>query len=220
MNEIRVARIAFAAYLLSSALGAIHHHDRRAGSGEGRVELEHQPLRARVFDANHDAVGLQKIFDRRALLEKLWIADDAEGMRGFAPDHFPDSRCSADRHGALVDDDLVAVHRLGDLARDTEHVRQVGRTVLMLRCANRNEHNRRVANRFRKISGELETLFRSIAADHLLEAGLVDGHDAAAKLPNLGLVLVDTDDVVSRFRETGSEHQADIARADDRNFHP
>ena len=66
----------------------------------------------------------------------------------------------------------------------------------------------------------VETLFRSIAANHLFEAGLVDGHDAAAKLPELGFILINADDVVPRFRETGSKHQADVARADDRNFHP
>ena len=90
----------------------------------------------------------------------------------------------------------------------------------MLRGTNRDEHDRGAAHRLRKISGERESLFRSIAADHLLEAGLVDGHDAAAKLPDLGFILIDADDVVPGFRETGSKHQADIACADDRNFHP
>ena len=90
----------------------------------------------------------------------------------------------------------------------------------MLGSTDRNEHDRCRAHRFWKIDGEREALFRSITADHLLEAGLVDGHDAAAKLPDLGFILIDADDVVPGFRETGSKHQADVACADDRNFHP
>ena len=43
--------------------------------------------RAIVFDADDDAIGFQEILDRRALLEELRIADDAERMRGFARDH-------------------------------------------------------------------------------------------------------------------------------------
>ena len=78
MNEMRVASIAFAAYLQSSALGAVHHHDRRAGAGERRVELLHQLGRARILGADDDAVGLHEVVDGRALLQELGVADDAE----------------------------------------------------------------------------------------------------------------------------------------------
>jgi len=50
-------------------------------------------------------------------------------MRGLAADDVADLRGSADRHGALVDDDLVAVHRPGDVAGDGQHVLAVAREI-------------------------------------------------------------------------------------------
>ena len=51
--------------------GAVHHHDRRAGAREGRVELLHDLGAARVVGADDHAIGPQEIVDRRALLEEL-----------------------------------------------------------------------------------------------------------------------------------------------------
>ena len=100
-----------------------------------------------------------------------------------------------------------------------EHVRQIGRAVFVLRRADGDEDDARGAHGTREIGRELEALLRPVAPDHLLEAGLVDGHDAAPKPPDLRRILVDARDVVAVFRQTGSQHQADVACSDDRNFH-
>ena len=89
----------------------------------------------------------------------------------------------------------------------------------MLRGAHGDEHDARRAHGAPEILGELQPLFGLIAPDHFLEARLVDRHDAAAKLPQLGFVLVDAGHVVAGLGETGSEHQAYIPRSDDGNFH-
>ena len=91
--------------------GAVHDHDRRAGARERRVELVHHLGAARVVGADDDAIGLHEVVDRRALLQELGIADDAERVRGLAADDLAHLLARADRHRALVDDDLVAVHR-------------------------------------------------------------------------------------------------------------
>ena len=39
---------------------------------------------ALVLGADDDAVRLHEVVDRRALLQELGVADDAEGMRGLA----------------------------------------------------------------------------------------------------------------------------------------
>ena len=78
MNEMRVASIAFAAYLAQLGARAVHHHDRRAGPRERPVQLRHDLGAARVVGANHHAVGLQEVLDGRALLQELRIAHDAE----------------------------------------------------------------------------------------------------------------------------------------------
>ena len=89
----------------------------------------------------------------------------------------------------------------------------------MLRCADRDEDDACRAHGARQILGELEPLFCDVPPDHLLEARLVNRHDAPAKLTQLGLILVDARDIVAGLGETSSEHQAHIARSDDRNLH-
>ena len=96
---------------------------------------------------------------------------------------------------------------------------QVGRPVLVLGRPDGDEDDAAPHARPSEILGELESIFRLIAPDHLLEARLVDRHDAAAQLTDLRLILVDARDVVAGFRQTGSEHQAHVACSDDRNFH-
>ena len=49
----------------------------------GRVELAHDVGGSAVLGADHDAVGLQEVVDRGALLQELGVADDAERVRGF-----------------------------------------------------------------------------------------------------------------------------------------
>ena len=53
----------------------------------------------------------------------------------------------ADRHGALVDDDAVAVHRPADVAGDGQHVLQIGRAILALRRADGDEDDLRAFDR-------------------------------------------------------------------------
>ena len=53
----------------------------------------------------------------------------------------------AGRHRALVDDDLVAVHRAADLARGRQHVLQIGRPVLARRRADGDEDDVGLAHR-------------------------------------------------------------------------
>ena len=78
MKVILVARNALAAYLISSAV-------RRPVIMIGeRVEIErainfrHHFARARIVGADHDAVGMLEVADRRALAQEFRIGDDGE----------------------------------------------------------------------------------------------------------------------------------------------
>ena len=164
MNEIRVASSAFAAYLRQLGARAIHHHDRRAGARERLVQRHHHLGAARVLGADHDAIGLHEILDRGALLQEFGVADDAERVRRLAPDDRPDLLGGADRDGALVDDDLVAVHRPADVLRDPEHVLQIGRSVLALRRADRDEHDLRGFDRACQLRREGQPPFVLVAS--------------------------------------------------------
>ncbi len=125
MNEMRVASSALAAYLVISALAVVHDEDRVAGAHERLVELAHD------LDG---ALGSRPPMTTRSGFMKSSIAapsfrnsgfeTTSNGVRGRARDdrgaHFVRG---ADRHGALVDDDPVAVHRRADLLGHREHGR-------------------------------------------------------------------------------------------------
>ena len=123
--------------------------DGCAGAGERSIELFHQLGGARVLGADHHAIRFHEIVDRGALLQELRVADDAEGVRGFAPDDFPDLGRRADRHRALVHHDLIAIHRARELTRHGEHVLQVLRVLLSGGCADCDHDNLRAADPLR-----------------------------------------------------------------------
>ena len=58
-----------------------------------------------------------------------------------------------------------------------------------------------------------------VAADHLLEARLVDRHLAGLERGDLRRVLVDADDGVPVFGEAGAQHETDVPGSDDSDFH-
>jgi hypothetical protein len=154
-----------------------------------------------------------------SLLQELGVADDAERVGGLAPDDLAHLPGRAHGHRALVDDDLEPVHRMGDLARHAEDVLQIGRAVLALRRADRDEDDGRSTYRFRQERRERQTLLGDVAADQLLEAGLENRHPPLAERADLGSVPIDANHVVARFRETGARHQPHVAGPDDGNLH-
>src|SRR5690606_12003578 len=89
--------------------------------------------------------------------------------------------------------------------------------ILPLRRADGDEDDLGGAHGAGQLRGERQPLL--VALDQLLETRLVDRHAAAPQHPDLGFQLVHTHDVIARLRETGSDHQADVARTDDRNLH-
>ena len=72
---------------------------------------------------------------------------------------------------------------------------------------------------FGQIGGEGEPAGRDVARDELVEARLEDRHDAPLQRVDLGLILVDADDVMAEVRKAGSGNQADIAGSDHRDAH-
>ena len=81
-------------------LGAldVRAHDRRV---ERRVELGHRVARPVAVVADDDAVGLEEVLDRRALLEELGAGDVAEALLALLAERALDVVAGAARHGRL-----------------------------------------------------------------------------------------------------------------------
>ena len=76
----------------------------------------------------------------------------------------------------------------------------------------------RTAARQRRREGQ--TLFRPVAPHDLFQPRLVDRDLATLEQPDLGRILVDADDLVAVFSKTRARDEPDVARTDDRYFHP
>ncbi len=78
MNEMRVASIAFAAYFVISADGMSMKMIGLPRAHERRVQLGHHAARVIRLGAEHDAIRLHEVVDRRAFLQELRVADDVK----------------------------------------------------------------------------------------------------------------------------------------------
>jgi hypothetical protein len=173
---------------------------------ERRVDLLHQLDRFVVGGADDHAVRLHEVFDRGAF---------AEGLLDDLFDH----AAGADRNGRLGDDQLRAVHVLGDRAGDLFDVAEVGGAIGLGRGADGDEDRTGGGDGAGEVGREAEAAFAGVLADDLVEAGLVDGDLAAVEGVDLGDVDVDADHVVAEVGEAGAGDEADVARSDDCDLH-
>jgi hypothetical protein len=213
-GEHRICRV-----LAQLRADAIHHHDRRARPGERPVQVRHDRGGTLVVCANHHAVGLQEVFNGRALLQELGIADHAEWLLGLLANDLADPLRRSGRHRALVHDDFVAVERLADFFCHREHVTQVRGPVLARGRADGDEHHIGALDRLRQAGGEGQPLLGAVAAHELLEPGLINRDAAAVQGADLGGILVHANDGVARFREAGSNDEPDVSSSDDGDLH-
>ena len=141
MNEIFVARNALEASLTISAdLTSV----RTIGGVERRVERLDRVAGPVAGVADHDAVGLHEVLDRRALLEELRAGDVAEALALLGEDAL-DALAGADRHGRLHHE-RVAVRRRHRVD-DRVHGGEVGVAGVGRRRADRDEQQPRVLER-------------------------------------------------------------------------
>src|SRR5690606_3216357 len=157
-----------------------------------------------------DAVGLEEVLDGRALLEELRIADDAEGMFRAGGNRLAHEFGRAGRHRALVDDDLVAVHGVGDLFGSCQNGLQVGRPVFARRRADGNEDHIGAPGGRAQRGRELQPAVLPVAADDFLQTGFEDWNLPAVEQLDLVRELVDADHVVTGFGQTGASDEPDI----------
>ena len=76
-----------------------------------------------------------------------------------------------------------------------------------------------VADRRVDVGREAQAAGAHVAADHRLEAGLVDRHAAALQHVDLARVDVEAQHVVADLGEAGAGDEPDVAGADHRDLH-
>ncbi|MNH05336.1 hypothetical protein D3C79_646560 [compost metagenome] len=116
----------------------------------------------------------------------------------------------ADRHSALVDHHLAALHQAAYGAGHRQHVLQIGRAVLIRRGADRNEDKLGEAHPLGHIRGEVQAAGLMVGLHHGGEARLEDGNDALFEALDLGRVHIHTGHQVTHLGQHGGLNQPHI----------
>jgi hypothetical protein len=128
-------------------LGRRHvgHENRRLDEEQRPVDLAHDLGRALAGGADDHAVRTHEVADRRPLAQELGVRHDVDVDRpaGRQPDLLAEPLAGADRHGALGDDDFVAVEVRRDRRGGRGHLRQIGGAVHALGGADGEEDDLR-----------------------------------------------------------------------------
>lgn len=178
-----------------------------------------------ALDSADHTIGLHEVVDRIAFLEKLGIVGDMEGNLRLRRDEVANLVAGADGHRALDHDGFGArsgaerVDRVGDVARNFEHILQVGAAIFVARSSDADEHDFGVAIGLEFVGAEGESPRARVANDHLAQAWLVDRALAAAEHFDLALIDIEADDMVAGFGEACTRHKSHISGTDHGQFH-
>ena len=129
--------------------------------------------------------GLRKSSTAAPCFRNSGLLTTLNGCVGLLANDLAHPLCRSGRHRALVDDDLVAVHRLADLLGHGEHMLQVGGPVLACRRADGDEHDVGPLDGVGQAGGEAQPLFGAVAPDELFEPGLVDRESCPGSAPRI-----------------------------------
>ncbi len=178
---------------------------------QGAVQLDDRVAGPVAVVADDDAVGLQEVGDRRALLQELGAGDVAEAALALLLEQALDALAGAARDGRLHDERVVVRRR--HRGHDGVDRGEVGVAAVGRRRADRDEQQPGRTEGVLDVRREVQAF--AVALDHLGEAGLVDRHFAVLQPLDLAGVDVDAVDVVAQLRESRRSDESDVAGADD-----
>ena len=191
------------------------------GGFERLIDFLHRGDGTGGAGADDNPIGLHQIFDGETFAEEFGVAHHVELHLGLAValDGFGHLVAGAHGHGALVHDDLVARHGGGDVAGHDLDETQIDGAVGLRRGGHGDEDDVGVLDAFAGAGGETEAPGGDVALDHFFEARLVDGDAAGLEHLHLVGVVIDADDVVADLGKAGAGDEADVAGANDGEFH-
>ena len=190
------------------------------GAHERRVELGHHAARVVAVHAEHDAVGLHEVVDRRAFLQELRVAAhverDARVLARPPPRPSPPfrpARWTWSRRPSRASCACRSCSATASTWRRSAEPSSSGGVPTAMKTTSAVDDGRGDVGR------ELQAALPLIALDDRVEARLVDRQDVLLQPVDLCLVDVGADDLVAGLGEAGAHDQADVARANDRNVH-
>ena len=174
--------------------------------------------RSVVACAHHNAVGMQKIDDRRAFAQELGVRNHIELflIDAVPVQHAANPVVGVDRNGALLHDHLVALDRARNLRHHSLNVGKVRCAAIALWRAHGDEDGLALFHGLCQIRGE-HHFAAAVLLQQLRQMLLKDGHTALAELLDPGFIVVDANDIVTHVSKTGGRHETDVSRPDHTN---
>ena len=221
MNVILVARNAFEAYLINSAVRRPVNRIGVLVDEQRPVQFAHDLTRALVIGADHDTIRVLEVLDGRPLAQELRVRhDDDVAVVPQLRDGALDLISGPDRHRRFGDDKGLRLEVRRNLARRGEYEREIRKPVAAPgRRPDGDHHHIGRRNGRIELGGEGQPAGFDVAFDEILKPVLEDRNFAALEPGDLGCVLVDTCDDVAEIGKTGAGDETDIAGADDGYVH-
>ena len=185
----------------------------------GPVDFPKLLRRRRFFNADDDAVGVEKISNRSSLAKKFGVRGHAEfdiavaGISRERPAEFQTRPCG---NRALFDHQLGRPRLRSDLPC---HVVDCGKVCLsrfFRGSAHANEDSFSGANSFASVCRVGDVPRLACGSQNLFEMFFINGHATVLELSNAVAINVRANDLVPRLGQAGSGDESDVSTSNDR----
>ncbi len=206
-------------------IGRVFDHFRRFARGEDNrcfnqikrtIKITHHVTGAFVGRSDHNTIRPHEIANCGPFAQEFGVGNHREfRIRSPFTNNAFDFAPRADRYGRFGHDDGKAFHCVCNFFGCGINVAEIGVTITTTgRRANGNKDRLGTFHAFLKVGRECQTPRLDVIFNKNIKARLVDRHDAVFKTGNLCFVLINTDNVSAKFRETGTGDKPHISGPD------
>ena len=191
---------------------------------KGFIQALHQLLSTLALDTYNHTVGLHKIVDSVALLQKFGVRRHIKFDLHTTCSQLL-SHCLLDPlrrthgHRALGYQQSVAIDLAAELARHLQNIAQVGTAVLVGRRSDGTEHNLDLVQALAQLGRKVQTTVGHIACDQLFKTRFIDWDLPLSEHFDLTFIDINTGHIGTHLGEARPRHQPDITRTYDCYLH-
>ena len=184
----------------------------------GTIDFAELFSRLFVFDAEDDAVGMQKIFDSGAFAQKFGVGRHEEIHFGVATVDAQDALqllASLGGDGTFFDDEFRRLGFGGNQASDVVNGREVGFATFLGRRADADENGLAGFDRGGGVASKRKAVRFNIVSQQGVQVGLIDRNDAGIQCGDAFLIVVRANDFVPGLGKASSCDQSHVTATND-----
>ena len=191
---------------------------------KGLIQTLHQLSCPLALDAHNHSVGLHKIVNSVALLQKFGVRRHIKLDLHTACSQLLSHRLThllrrTHRHRALGYQQRIAIDLAAELACHLQNIAQVGTAIFIGRRSDCTEYYLDLVQALAQLGRKVQTTVGHIAYNQLFKSGLIDRNLPRTELLDFAVININTGYIGSHLGKAGSRNQPDITRSYDRNLH-